>query len=156
MKGLIDLHALLKQRSWDKEVILWLGPEESLLDACHSIHYVVLDLLDLFDPDNLPVDDEETHNALGEDLRQKLKALQKASNTRTVLVVRSIGLLARYKVGLKEFYDWFIGSHTLLALVLEGVSEISDWPEEIHCESRQILDYFSDGSMVKDVYAANG
>lgn len=156
VKGTSDLHALLKQRTWDKEVILWLGPEKPLLDACSLTNHIVLDLLDLFDSDSLPLDDEETHDALRELLRDRLKSIPKGPDKRTILIVRSIGLLARYGVGLKEFYDWFIGSHTAVALVLEHQPKETNWPDDVRCHARHLLNYFAETGMVKNIYAANG
>ena len=115
LKGLTDLQRLLKQRTWDKDVLLWLGSERSLLDALGAVNYVVLDLLDLFVPDSLPVDDDDTRHYLTESLRKKLKSIAKGPANRMVLVVKSIGLLTRYNVGLKDFYDWFVGSYTVVA-----------------------------------------
>lgn len=156
MKGITDLRALLKQRTWDKEVLLWLGSEKSLLDAFGSTKYVTLDLLDLFDLESLPVDDDETLNDLGERLRNRLKAIPKGPYNRTALVVKSIGLLARYRIGLKEFYDWFVGSHTVVVLVLDGMPAKTNWPEEVHCDPKQLFNYFAETGMVKDIYAVNG
>src|SRR5438876_25454 len=113
LKGIADFRALLKQRTWDKDVLLWLGSEKSLLSALGSVNHLVLDLLDLFDLDRLPVNDEETRRDLSERLRLKLKSIPKGPDNRIVLVVKSVGLLARYRVGLKEFYDWFVGSRTV-------------------------------------------
>jgi len=155
LKGISDLRALLKQRTWDKEVLLWVGSEKPLVDACGLTNHVILDLLDLFDLDSLPLDDDETHNALSERLRHKLKAIPKGSENRTVLIVKSIGLLVRYQVGLKEFYDWFIGSHTVVALVLDGLPENTHWPEEVRCDRKHLFDYFAEGGMVSDIYGAN-
>jgi len=157
LKGIADLRSLLKQRTWDKDVLLWLGSEKSLLDELGTLNKVViLDLLDLFDRDNLPVDDDETRDSLRERLRQRLKAIPRGPDNRTVLVVKSIGLLARYGIGLKEFYDWFVGSHTVVALVLEGLPEKTDWPEEVRCDAKRLFGYFAEVGMVKDIYAANG
>ena len=99
MKGANELRALLGQRTWDKEVVLWLGFEKSLFDVLAATKHVVLDLLDLFDVNNLPVDDDETRTALRERLRQRLRAIPKGPENRAVLVVKSISLLARYEVG---------------------------------------------------------
>ncbi len=153
MKGVADLKALVKQRTWDKEVILWLGPEKPLTSALGSTKHVVLDLLDLFQPDNLPPDDDSTKEALCEQLRQRLRSIPKAP---TVLVVKSIGLLARYRVGLKEFYDWFVGSHTILILLLEAAPEKIDWPDEVRCDPKRLLGYFEEAGMVKEIYSAKG
>ena len=152
MKREADLKALMKQRTWDKEVLMWLGSEKSLIGALGSAKHVVLDLLDLFQSDNLPPDDDATKDAIHEQLRQRLRAMPKGPDNRTILVVKSIGLLARYKVGLKDFYDWFVGSHTLVALLLEGSTEKTDWPDEVRCDTKRLLDYFNEPGMVKEVY----
>jgi hypothetical protein len=154
LNGIAELRALLKQRTWDKEVFLWLGSEKSLLDTLGSTNQVILDLLDLFDVDKLP-DEDDTKDVLRQGLRHRLKAIPKGPDNRTVLVVKSIGLLARYQVGLKEFYDWFVGSHTLVALLLGGLPERTSWPEEVHCDAKRLIVYFTESGMVKDVYAAN-
>ena len=99
MKGEPDLNAMVKQRTWDKEVILWLGAEKPLVSALGSTKHLVLDLLDLFEPDNLPMDDDSTKDVLSEELRERLRSIPKGPDNRTVLIVKSIGLLARYRVG---------------------------------------------------------
>jgi hypothetical protein len=145
---------LLKQRTWDKEVVLWVGPEKSLLEALGSSHRVILDLLDLFDPDSLPADDEATKDALSEHLRARLKAMPKGPSMRTVLVVKSIGLV-RYKVGLKDFYDWFVNSQTVVVLLLEGIPETTKWPGEVVCDANRVFRYFAEPGMVKNTYDAD-
>lgn len=156
MKGVADLKALLKQRTWDKEVLLWLGPAKPLISALGSTKHVVLDLLDLFEPDSLPPDDDSTKDVLIEKLRERLRSIPKSPDNRTVLVVKSIGLLARYHVGLKEFYDWFVGSHTILILLLEDAPEKADWPDEVCCDPKRLPGYFEEPGMVKEIYTANG
>jgi hypothetical protein len=156
LKDTSELQALLKQRTWDKEVLLWLGSEKSLIEALGQTNYTTLDLLDLFDPDCLPADDEATRDALIAGLRQRLRATPKGPDHRTVLVVKSIGLLARYKTGLKEFYDWFVGSHTVVALLLEGLPDTSKFPTEVRCDNNRLFSYFSEPGMLKSIYAAKG
>jgi hypothetical protein len=152
VSGIEEFRALVKQRTWDKEVLLWRGPEKSLIDALPSIKHVTLDLLDLFAVDKLPIDDDETRDELRTQLRQRLRAIPRGPDNRTVLIVKSIGLLARYNVGLKEFYDWFIGSHTLVVLLLESIVEPGKWPDDVRCEAKRLLDYFAAPTMVKEVY----
>ncbi len=156
MKGVADFKALVQQRTWDKDVLLWLGPEKLLLAALGANKYVTLDLLDLFHSDSLPLDDEATKDELQRQLRERLRTIPKGPDNRTVLVVKSIGLLARYETGLKEFYDWFVGSHTLVVLLMEDVPEKSNWPDEVRCDAKRLVGYFADPGMVKEVYAAKG
>ncbi len=148
-----QLQALLSLRSWDKEVVLWVGSEKALQETLGTTKHTVLDLLDLFDPESLPVDDEETRDQLRDRLRTRLKAIERGPGNRVVLVVRSIGLLARYDVGLKEFYDWFVGDFTLVILQLELGTEKVEWPEEVACEPNHLLGYFSEPGMVKAVFS---
>ncbi|HRK67828.1 MAG TPA: hypothetical protein PKY73_09765, partial [Hyphomonas sp.] len=56
------------------------------------------------------------------------------------------------EVGLRDFYDWFVGSHTIVALLLEGTGEKTGWPDEVKCDTKRLLDYFSEPGMVKEVY----
>jgi len=156
VKSAADLKALVKQRTWDKEVIIWLGPEKPLISAIGGSKHVLLDLLDLFEPDNLPPDDDSTKDVLCAQLRHRLRSIAKGPDNRTVLVVKSIGLLARYRVGLKEFYDWFVGSYTILILLLEAPPEKSDWPDDVCCDSKRLPGYFEEPGMVKEIYTANG
>lgn len=156
MNGIEEFGALVKQRTWDKEVLLWRGPEKSLAKALTSAKHLTLDLLDLFDVNKLPIDDDESRDELRKKLRERLRAIPKGPDNRTVLIVKSIGLLARYNVGLKEFYDWFIGSHTLVVLLLESLEEHGKWPDDVRCEAKGLLDYFAAPTMVKEVYTSQG
>ena len=118
MKTAADLAALTRQKTWDKDVVLWVGSENALLHTLSQTPYAVLDLLDLFDEECLPLDNEETQAHLRRDLRRQLQSLQVGSERRTVLIVKSIGLLARYHAGVREFYEWFCGDFAMVVLIL--------------------------------------
>src|ERR1017187_6892090 len=119
------------------------GPDRSI--------ELTLDLLDLFDEDKLPMDDEETRQCMVAVLSTRLQAIPIGPETRVVLVVTSIGLLARYAVGLREFYDWFCGDFSMVVLLLERTLEETQWPEEVSCDSDRLLGYFQE-PMVKQVF----
>ena len=76
MKTAADLGALTRQKTWDKDVVLWVGAEHALLHILAQTPYVVLDLLDLFDEECLPMDDEETRVQLLRGLRHQLQSFQ--------------------------------------------------------------------------------
>lgn len=156
MKGLADFKVLLQQRTWDKEILLWFGPEKPLLDTLGAAKYVELDLLDLFQPESLPIDDDAVKEELRQGLRERLRSIPKGPDNRTVLIVKSIGLLARYETGLNEFYDWFVGSYAMVVLLMENVPEKSDWPDEVRCDAKRLVRYFTEPGMVKDVYDTKG
>jgi hypothetical protein len=113
-------------------------------------------LLDLFDPSNLPPDEDATKDQLRDRLRTRLKEIHPGPDNRVILIVKSIGLLARYGAGLTMFYDWFAGSFTLVILLLEAGQETTEWPEEVRCESNRLLKYFSEPGMAKEVFTTNG
>ena len=151
MKPPAELKSLVEQRTWEKEVVLWVGAESALLKLLGSVHYIPLDLLDLFDEDNLPMDDEETRQYMIAALGTRLQAIPTGPGSRVVLVVTSIGLLARYGVGLREFYDWFCGDFSMVILQLQRTLEETQWPDEVSCDSDRLLGYFQE-PLVKQVF----
>jgi len=151
-----DLVALVKQRTWDKDLVLWLGSEQKLLDVLRQGSYQLLDLVDLFDEGSLPMDDESTRSFLGRELRKKLQAFDSSSGRRTILIVKSVALLARYGVGIREFYNWFCNDFRMAVLLLDGPLEHREWPEEVVCHNDLLLKYFSSPGMVKEVYREGG
>lgn len=156
MKSASDLHTLTGSCTWDKELVMWVGSEKALQQALGFAKSLTMDLLDLFDLDNLPADDASTRDQLRDRLRDKLRAIQHGPDNRVILVVKSIGLLVRYNVGLTAFYDWFIGDFTMTVLLLDGGTEKVDWPEEVRCEYNRLLSYFLEPGMVKEVYSTSG
>jgi hypothetical protein len=116
----------------------------------------VLDLLDLFDEERLPMDEEETRAQLLRGLRHRLQSFQVASGKRTVLVVKSIGLLARYHAGVREFYEWFCGDFAMAVLLLEDLLEEHVWPEDVACDADRLLKYFNAPGVVKQVFGEKG
>jgi hypothetical protein len=133
-----------------------MGPEDSLQRALGQARVEVLDLLDLFNPDRLPMNEEETRDQLLHALRQKLQTIQVGPAHRTVLVVKSIGLLARYDAGVKEFYEWFCSDFGMVVLALDGILEDLKWPEEVVCEPDRLFKYFTESERVKEVYGEKG
>ena len=152
MKTAADLAALTRQKTWDKDVVLWIGSEHALLHTLGQSSYTILDILDLFDEDCLPMDHEETQAHLRRSLRHRLQSLQAGAERRTVLIVKSIGILARYQAGVREFYEWFCGDFTMVVLLLDGLLEACLWPEEVTCDTDRLLKYFDTPGVVKQVF----
>jgi len=146
-----EVKARIAERTWDKEIILWVGPEIDLLVAINGAHVEALDLLDLFNPSSLPIDDDDTRDVLTRMLRAKLQSIPRGPEKRVVLIVKSVGLLARYDIGVKALYDWFIGSFTMVILVFEPTSTGIDWPEDVECETGRIEHYFTTPGLVKQI-----
>jgi hypothetical protein len=156
MKTAAELSALARQKTWEKDVVLWVGAEHTLLHILAQIPYVVLDLLDLFDEECLPMDEEETRVQLLRGLRHQLQSFQVGPERRTVLVVKSIGLLARYHAGVREFYEWFCGDFAMVVLILDGLLDERVWPEEVACDADRLLKYFHEPGVVKQVFGEKG
>ncbi|HEX7376076.1 MAG TPA: hypothetical protein VF278_03140 [Pirellulales bacterium] len=150
------LSQLLRRRTWDKELNVWVGPVAELRSALGEMRVETLDLLDLFDTDNLPIDDDEVRQCLKRELRRRLPAIPRAPAQRLVLLVLSAGLLARYNGGVREFYDWFCNDSSVAFLVIEGVSE-ANWPAEVECEPKRLIHYFlGSPGLVKAKYGSQG
>src|SRR5437879_3193398 len=85
----VELATLVRQRTWDKELLLWFGAEAKLLPLLATVHVEVLDLLDLFQPDSISVDDDEVRRQLSLSLRQSLRSIPRVAARRSALVVLS-------------------------------------------------------------------
>jgi hypothetical protein len=156
VKTAADLTKLVQQKTWDKEVVLWVGAEGGLRAALGGAPTLDLDLLDLFDPDNLPMDDDETRTVLQRQLRKRLQNLGTGPGNRAVLVVRSVGLLARYRAGVRDFYEWFCNDFGMVVLALGGVPGEPVGSPEVVCVPDRLVDYFRAPDVVKEVYGEAG
>jgi hypothetical protein len=149
-----ELTNLLRQRTWDRELILWFGPEVKLRPFLTSVQVETLDLLDTFDPAALPVDDEEVRQHLSRSLRKCLQSIPRTAGKRTALIVRSAGLLARYRVGVQDFYNWFCDDFAMVILLVEGRCSESEWPDEVECASDGLVEYFTKSDLIKRLIEA--
>jgi hypothetical protein len=144
-----DLSKVLSQQTWDKELILWLGPESKLLPSLTNVQVNTIDLLNLFAAIEIPGEDDGVRKHLSRSLRQYLKSVPRVVGKRIVLIVRSAGLLARYRVGVQDFYDWFCNDFALAILIVEGTCHGTEWPEDVECSPDQLVDYFNDSGIVQ-------
>jgi hypothetical protein len=149
-----ELTNLLRQRTWDRELILWLGSEVKLRPFLTSVQVEILDLLDTFDPASLPVDDDEVRQHLSQSLRKYLQSISRPTAQRTALIVRSAGLLARYRVGVQDFYNWFCDDFSIVILLVEGRCSESEWPDEVECDSDRLVEYFTNSDLIKRLIEA--
>jgi len=91
-----QITTLVRERTWNKELILWFGPEGKLRPVLEGIQIRDIDLLDLFTAAEMPSEDDDIRQHISRSLRQYLKSIPRVAKTRDVLIVRSSGLLARY------------------------------------------------------------
>jgi len=139
------LSQLVRQRTWDKEVNLWVGPERNLLEQLEGLRIEFLDLLDLIAGD-LPTDNDDVRLLITRAIRQHVKAISRDRGQHIVLIVLSAALLARYGVGVREFYEWFCDDFSMVFLVVEGRCDDVEWPDEVECNPNYLIDYFSETS----------
>jgi hypothetical protein len=156
MNGAAELRNLLRQKTWDKEVVLWLGSDAALKDELLAHNVQKLDLLDLFDPNNLPANDDVARDHLASSLRKYLQGLQPSSRMKIVQVVRSGGLLARYNIGLKSFFDWFCCDFGMVILTLARSTEKTAWPSAVVFDDERLYDYFTGIGMCSHVITDKG
>jgi hypothetical protein len=82
---------------------------------------------------------------LQQHLDQYLRQTRPAGDERVVLRVRSAGLLARYGVGLRSFYNWFAGSHTMTVLEIDRIKPAAlpdTVAEAIRLNQDTLMNYF--------------
>ena len=149
-----QLTTLVRQRTWNKEVILWFGPEGQLRPLLEGIQIRDLDLLNLFTPADMLSEDDDIRRHISRSLREHLKSIPRAATTHNALIVRSSGLLARYRVGVQDFYDWYCDDFALVILLIEGRCGEGEWPDEVECGPDSLVEYFKDSGMVKRLIEA--
>ena len=155
MKTVAEFTRLVSQRTWDKDVVVWIGAEASLLAALPAgVDRRVVDLLDVLDEKALPDSEEEAAGVLRRALRQRLLELKPSAGQRRVVIIQSAGLLVRYNLGLKEFFDWFCGDHGLAVILVEATPDKIGLPIGIECRPRVLVDYFHRPDLAKHLIVA--
>jgi hypothetical protein len=154
MQNRSELTNLVRERTWNKELILWFGPESKLLPLLEGIRIETLDLLDLFKPATIPVEDDEVRLHISRSLRLYLNSIARGDSKRTALIVRSAGLLARYRVGVQDFYDWYCNDFTMAIILVDGSYREGEWPDEVECSPDKLVGYFKDSRIVKRLIEA--
>lgn len=171
MQTIDELAQLLQQRNWDKELVVWFGPESKLVPALTGVQVESLDLLDLFttwpglSETGMGVSESRTHASQltdDDDIRQYLtrslckwlQSLDRRGGKQTALLVRSAALLARYRVGVRDFYEWFCDDFSMVILLVERPAAAEQWPEEVDCNPNRMVEYFSENDMTKRQFEA--
>lgn len=155
MKTAADFTRLASQRTWDKDVVVWVGPESSLLAALPAgLDRQVVDLLDLLDEKALPDAEADAALLLRRALRQRLTEMAPSGGHRRIVVVKSAGLLVRYDLGLREFFDWFCSDHGLAVVLIEATPTKFGLPPGIECRPRTLVDYFHRPDLAKHLVVA--
>ena len=139
----IPLADLLRQETWDKDVVLWKGPIEALRARLGAKSTVELDLLDVVPPGFDPAaDDSESEAEFRRALENRLRSIEATRTGPQVLVVRNAPLLARFGVGARPFYDWHAGSQTMTILAVDGFATDVTFPPEVEYDARYLSHYF--------------
>jgi hypothetical protein len=155
VKTVADFTRLASQRTWDKDVVVWLGPESSLLEALPAgLDRQAVDLLDLLDEKALPDAEADAALLLRRSLRQRLTELAPSGGQRRIVIVKSAGLLVRCDLGLREFFDWFCGDHGLAVVLIEATPNNIGLPPGIECRPRVLVDYFHRPDLAKHLIVA--
>src|SRR5262249_57540424 len=107
---------------------------------------VEVGLVELFPEDDaLAGGRDDRSEILAQRLDQYLRQKRPAGDERVVLPVRNAGLLARYGVGLRSFYDWFAGSHTMTVLEIDRMKPAAlpdTVAKTIHLNPDTLTNYF--------------
>jgi hypothetical protein len=144
--NLQTLQNLVQRPDWSKHVIVWIGDRAALEPVLQGTRQVQLDLLELFPEDDaLPPGQDDRTELLQERLNECLRQKRPSGDERVVLRVRSAGLLARYGVGLRSFYDWFAGSRTMTLLEIDRMKPAAlpdTVAEAIRLDSDTLANYF--------------
>jgi hypothetical protein len=140
-----QLEERLRQPAWSKDVVVWLGRAEALDRLLDGLPQLTLDLLDLMpDDEALPAADASRAELLETRLDARVRELRPANDQKTVLRVRNAPLLARYRAGLRPFFDWFAGAHRMTVLEIDRPRPVplpDSVAESLHLDPDAMLGY---------------
>lgn len=133
-----------------KHVYVWNGDADSLLEILGEDITEELDLSS--DIDIGTSADEASEVVLARNIERKLEgrlselyAEIRKRNKQQVLVVTSSSILARYKIGLTVFFNYYLGDHTMVAFVVPKAKASGDLnlPEYVRYNPHETLKYLS-------------
>lgn len=143
----LDLPALIRRPTWSKDVCVWIGTEATLGKALEGEKHELLDLLDLLRPDeDMPTDEAGRAGVMESRLDSHLQTLKESLAGRLVLVVDNAALLARYRVGLKPFYDWFGSDRRMTILTLASETQFRiplHLQRDVKCDCTATVEYLT-------------
>jgi hypothetical protein len=143
-----DLADLASRTNWNKHLVIWVGRRAMLDEILANTLHTAFDVLDLFDEDeSLPSDELDRREEVERRLEARLREHRPSSSKRMILRVENAAILARWGISLQAFFDYFIGSHTMAILCLEGAMPTAKWSphlqQEIEYDPRGTLRYLT-------------
>jgi hypothetical protein len=134
-----------------KQAFVWHGDKDSLLSAISKIiPTVVINLLsDLNLRSTTTNSDEKTFSVyIQEALEKKLIGLYQevaSLQSNQILIILNSQILARYKIGLVTFYDYYLGDRTKIVFVVPKSQNILalNLPEYVQYEPNKTIDYLA-------------
>lgn len=153
MKTPADFTRLASQRTWDKDVVVWLGLR--CWQRCPPAR-IARRWICWTSWTEGPARDAEADAALllRRALRQRLTELAPSGGQRRIVIVKSAGLLVRYDLGLREFFDWYCGDHGLAVVLIEATPNKIGLPPGIECRPRVLVDYFHRPDLARHLIVA--
>jgi hypothetical protein len=123
-----DLKTLASRPAWSKHVVIWVGTDQRLDAVLSGQRQQRFDILDLFDEDeSLPAEDNERKKQIESRLQSHLKDMHPDGSDRVILRVDNSPILARYKISLQGFFEYFGGSRTMVVMSVSGAMPAGQW-----------------------------
>ncbi len=142
-----NLRDIIRKTFWSKDVCVYVGSDTGLREALGTETNRTLDLLDLFPRDeDLPADDSERARLLQSRLDRRLREIRDNVPLRCVLIVKNAALLARYRAGLKPFYEWFGDDAHMVVLPLTAAGDIRlplSLDRDVRCDGNATVEYLA-------------
>jgi len=146
-----------------KHVYVWNGGKDSLLEILgkNQTEEIDLCLCAGIDPEALreEVNESAARKQIEKTLEDKLFELYSDIQKRgkqQILVVLSPSILARYKIGLTVFYNYYLGDHTMVVFVVPTAKFLNDLnlPNYVKYEPYETLKYLRALTQAENVIEA--
>ncbi|MBA7499272.1 hypothetical protein ES704_02012 [subsurface metagenome] len=142
LKELVEITQKLKKRPLPgRKLYIWIGRIEKLRAAIPKDILQEIDILNLDLQPNTS-DDSRVGKEIKKKLNSELNALATNLKKQQILTVLNSSLLARYKVSLTPFYEYYLKDRTLVILHLPLTSYSEELPKYVEFKPESSLKYF--------------
>jgi hypothetical protein len=124
-----------------RKLFVWVGNRETLVKTLPVEITKEIDLIKLIRPiaSDTELNAERTIKSV---LFQLVKSISLSNKTREILVIENAYLIARYRISLTPFYDYYLGDRTMAIFQIPKVSSLNELPNYIEYNPSLVLEYF--------------
>lgn len=123
-----------------RKLFIWVGKKETLICFLPPEIIKEIDLFKLISSEG--ASEYGAEKTIRSVLLQVAKNVSPLAKSKQILVLTNAYILARYKIPLTPFYDYYLGDQTIVVLQIPKFSFLNELPSYINYDSSLVINYF--------------